>query len=68
LVSIIRCERENYLFGKYRPEILYSLSKKHQSELIHSKWWALPSHYGSWHSIYTRMSRWAKSGVLNAVF
>lgn len=32
------------------------------------KWRALPSHYGPWHSIYTRMSRWAKSGVLDAVF
>ena len=31
------------------------------------KWRALPSHYGPWHSIYTRMSRWAKSGVLDAV-
>jgi len=32
------------------------------------KWRALPSHYGSWHSIYTRMSRWARAGVLDAVF
>jgi transposase len=32
------------------------------------KWRALPSHYGPWHSIYTRMSRWAKAGVLAAVF
>ena len=32
------------------------------------KWRALPSHYGNWHTIYTRMSRWAKAGVLNAVF
>ena len=32
------------------------------------KWRALPSHSGPWHSIYTRMSRWAKSGVLDAVF
>lgn len=32
------------------------------------KWRALPSHYGNWHSIYTRMSRWAKAGVLDAVF
>lgn len=29
------------------------------------KWRALPSHYGPWHSIYTRMSRWAKAGVLD---
>lgn len=32
------------------------------------KWRALPSHYGSWHTLYTRMSRWAKAGVLDAVF
>lgn len=32
------------------------------------KWRALPSHYGNWHSIYTRMSRWAKGGVLDTVF
>ena len=32
------------------------------------KWRALPSHYGNWHTIYTRMSRWAKAGVLNTVF
>ena len=32
------------------------------------KWRALPGHYGPWHSIYMRMSRWAKAGVLNTVF
>lgn len=32
------------------------------------KWRALPSHYGPWHSVYTRMSRWAKAGVLDTVF
>ena len=32
------------------------------------KWRALASHYGNWHSIYTRMSRWAKAGALDAVF
>ena len=32
------------------------------------KWRALPSHYGNWHTIYTRTSRWAKAGVLNTVF
>ena len=29
------------------------------------KWRALPGHYGPWHTIYTRMSRWAKAGVLD---
>ncbi len=32
------------------------------------KWRALPTNFGNWHTIYTRMSRWAKSGVLNTVF
>jgi transposase len=32
------------------------------------KWHALPSCFGNWHTVYTRMSRWAKSGVLNTVF
>ena len=32
------------------------------------KWRGLPLHYGNWHSIYTRMNRWAKAGVLDKVF
>jgi transposase len=32
------------------------------------KWRGLPKHFGSWHTIYTRMNRWAKSGVLDRVF
>ena len=32
------------------------------------KWRALPAHYGNWHTIYTRMNRWAKKGVLDRVF
>ena len=32
------------------------------------KWRGLPSHYGPWHTIYTRMSRWAKAGVLDSLF
>ena len=32
------------------------------------KWRALPAHYGNWHTIYTRMNRWAKWGVLDRVF
>ena len=32
------------------------------------KWRGLPPRFGSWHSIYTRMNRWAKSGVLDRVF
>ena len=32
------------------------------------KWRGLPSRFRNWHSIYTRMNRWAKSGVLDRVF
>jgi transposase len=33
-----------------------------------SKWRLLPKEYGNWHSIYTRMNRWSKNGVLSRVF
>ena len=32
------------------------------------KWRALPKSYGNWHTIYTRMNRWCKSGVLQKLF
>ena len=32
------------------------------------KWRRLPERFGNWHTIYTRMSRWAKSGVLDRAF
>lgn len=32
------------------------------------KWRGLPKRFGNWHTIYTRMNRWAKSGVLGRVF
>lgn len=32
------------------------------------KWRGLPKRFGNWHTIYTRMNRWAKSGVLSHVF
>jgi transposase len=32
------------------------------------KWRALPKRFGRWHTIYMRMSRWAKNGVLDRVF
>ena len=32
------------------------------------KWRGLPTRFGNWHTIYTRMNRWAKSGVLDRVF
>lgn len=32
------------------------------------KWRALPEYYGNWHTIYMRMNRWSKNGVLQRVF
>lgn len=31
-------------------------------------WRGLPAKYGRWHTVYTRMSRWARAGVLDRVF
>src|SRR5438270_65487 len=32
------------------------------------KWRGLPQCFGRWHTIYTRMNRWSKNGVLDRVF
>ena len=32
------------------------------------KWRGLPSRFGPWHTIYTRMNRWSKNGTLDRVF
>jgi transposase len=32
------------------------------------KWRGLPKRFGNWHTIYTRMNRWSKAGVLDRVF
>ena len=32
------------------------------------KWRGLPARFGNWHTIYMRMNRWSKSGVLDRVF
>ena len=32
------------------------------------KWRALPESYGNWHTIYVRMNRWSKNGVLGRAF
>ena len=31
------------------------------------KWRGLPKRFGNWHTIYTRMNRWSKLGVLDRV-
>ena len=32
------------------------------------KWLGLPKRFGNWHTIYTRMNRWSKSGAMDRVF
>jgi len=32
------------------------------------KWRALPPEFGPWHTVYMRVSRWAKAGILARVF
>ena len=32
------------------------------------KWRALPKTYGNWHTVYARMNRWSKAGVLQRLF
>ena len=32
------------------------------------KWRRLPERFGNWHSLYTRMSRWSKGGVMDRLF
>jgi len=32
------------------------------------KWRGLPERFGRWHTVYTRMNRWSKIGVLDRIF
>ena len=32
------------------------------------EWRTLPKEYGSWHTVYVRLNRWSKNGVLKRVF
>jgi transposase len=32
------------------------------------RWRGLPKRFGPWHTIYTRMDRWSKNGVLDQIF
>ena len=33
-----------------------------------SKWRALPEDFGSWQTVYVRMNRWSKNGVIKRLF
>ena len=32
------------------------------------KWRGLPKEFGNWHTVYVRMNRWSKNGVLDKIF
>jgi transposase len=32
------------------------------------KWRGLPKRFGNWHTVYTRVNRWTKSGVMDRLF
>lgn len=32
------------------------------------EWRGLPKRFGNWHTVYARMNRWAKAGVLDHMF
>jgi transposase len=32
------------------------------------KWRGLPKRFNNWHTIYTRMNRWSKNGVMDRIF
>ncbi len=32
------------------------------------QWRALPQKYGKWNTVYTRMMRWSKAGILDRIF
>ena len=32
------------------------------------KWRAVPAHFGRWHTVYLRLARWSRAGVVERVF
>lgn len=65
-------ERIAHCFPKHRGTIRYGNLKVLNAILFiaenGAKWRRLPEKFGHWHTIYTRMRGWAKSGVLARVF
>lgn len=65
-------DRISHCFPKARGTLRYSNLEVLNAILYiaenGAKWRRLPSGYGNWHTIYTRMRGWAKSGVLTRVF
>lgn len=59
-------------FPKHRGKITYSNLHIINAFLYIAengcKWRALPEKFGNWHTVYYRVSRWAKNGVLDKAF
>ena len=55
--------------GKWPPSHGQGTGKFHIYVAEHGcKWRGLPERFGNWHTVYTRMNRWAKAGVLDRMF
>ena len=67
-----QCERIASLLPKQRGNVRLSNLQVLNAILYVAehgcKWRGLPKRFGNWHTIYTRMNRWSKNGVLDRVF
>ena len=63
IMDLFPIQRGNVKYGNLQVlnGMLYALENG-------GKWRHLPSRYGKWNSIYKRVNRWAKEGVLQKVF
>ena len=65
-------ERIAHCYPKHRRSLKYSnLSALNVILYIAengAKWGGLPGKFGIWHTIYTRLRRWARSGVLSRAY
>jgi len=71
-ISQVQYERIADCFPVHRGNVAYDNLKVLDAILYvmenGGKWRRLPERFGNWHTIYMRMSRWYKSGVLDKVF
>ena len=71
-ISQVQYERIADCFPVHRGNVAYDNLKVLNAILYvmenGCKWRRLPERFGNWHTIYMRMSRWYKSGVLDRVF
>ena len=65
-------DRIAHCFPKHRGTLKYGNLQALNAILFiaenGAKWRRLPEKYGHWHTVYTRMRGWAKTGVLARVF